>query len=81
MCDKETCTRCGEPKEDVERQFSFGIYAGLMCRQCAYDAYRDHCGYVKDAQGNIIEAGQQGDVTTLAEFEAGGYEAIYGEES
>ena len=74
----ETCTRCGKQKNDVERQYSFGIYAGLMCGECAYDAYRDHCGLVK--QGNqYVEGGEQGDVTTLAEFELGGYDAIYGE--
>ena len=80
MAHNDTCTRCGEDKPDVERQFSFGIYAGRMCNQCAYDAYRDHCGLSKNAAGEIVEEGEQGAVEDLDEFQRGGYVAITGEE-
>jgi len=63
------CTRCCEPKKSVERRYSYGYYAGRLCDQCAYDAYRDHCGL----------EGSQGRVEELAEFDYGGYSAIEGE--
>ena len=59
---------CGRGK--VEIQYSFGFYAGKMCDKCAYERYADHCGI----------GGKQGRVEDLAEFEVGGYDAIYGEE-
>ena len=44
-----TCTSCGST-EDVESRYSFGIYAGRLCRKCCYN-YRDHCG-IDQEQGN-----------------------------
>lgn len=78
--DVDCCTHCGKDKPDVDRRYSFGIYAGLMCGRCAYDTYRDHCGLREVSPGRFVEDGGQGDVTTLHEFEAGGWDAIYGEE-
>jgi hypothetical protein len=63
------CTSCGEEKDDVETRYSFGIYAGRLCKKCCMK-YRDHCGIDQN----------QGRVEDLDEFEAGGYEAIYGEQ-
>jgi hypothetical protein len=37
------CTKCGEESRDVEERWSFGYYAGRLCRECCY-SYRDHCG-------------------------------------
>lgn len=62
------CTSCGEERDDVERRYSFGIYAGRLCEDCCH-TYRDHCGLDQP----------QGAVEELAEFELGGYDAIYGE--
>ena len=78
MCSK--CSRCGEEKDDVDRRFSYGFYAGMYCDKCAYEAYADHCGLVKKADGTYAEEGEQGAVEELAEFEAGGYDAIEGED-
>lgn len=44
-----TCTSCGSTK-DVESRYSYGIYAGRLCRECCY-GYRDHCG-IDQEQGN-----------------------------
>ena len=70
MNDQEyyTCTSCEkyEPNEVTER-YSFGYYAGRLCLKCC-GKYRDNCGET------------QGRVEDLAEFEAGGYAAIEGED-
>lgn len=62
------CTSCGNEKQDVERRWSFGFYAGRLCESCCMK-YRDHCGLDQS----------QGRVEDLAEFEYGGYDAVYGE--
>jgi len=48
-CDREfnadrytTCSKCGSKKQ-VEERHSFGVYAGILCKDCCY-SYRDHCG-------------------------------------
>lgn len=52
------CFKCGEKKDTVEEQYSFGVYAGRMCRECAINGYRDHCGLLDGEQGDyrILEA-------------------------
>lgn len=51
----DTCTCCGEYKPgDVERRFSFGIYAGRLCSECARK-YVDHCGLDGYGQGDPRE--------------------------
>ena len=67
---KHTCRRCGEVRRDVEERYSFGIYAGRFCVPCC-SSYSDNCG---------LTAAGQGDPTTLHEFEAGGWDAINGED-
>ena len=37
------CTKCGEESSTVERRWSFGYYAGRLCRECCF-SYSDHCG-------------------------------------
>lgn len=66
----EICHRCDKQRADVEERYSFGYYAGRYCVPCAIAAYSDHCG---------LRDGNQGDPTTLHEFEAGGWDAIEGE--
>lgn len=60
------CSRCRQPKDDVLERYSFGIYAGKMCDDCAYRGYRDHCGLVRNPDGTYSE-GRQGDPNTLDE--------------
>lgn len=39
------CGRCHEQKPGAKQErYSFGVYAGRMCEECAYSRYRDHCG-------------------------------------
>lgn len=66
----DTCTKCGETKPGkVDNRYSFGIYAGRLCEKCCR-SFRDHCGIDQP----------QGDVRSLHEFEAGGWEAIEGDQ-
>lgn len=39
----ENCFGCGEMRPDVERRYSFGVYAGALCIPCC-TKYRDNCG-------------------------------------
>jgi hypothetical protein len=50
--DTGICPRCGEHKRDIDEQFSFGVYAGVMCRDCAISGYRDACGHRPEGQGD-----------------------------
>jgi hypothetical protein len=36
------CPRC--EKREAFEQYSFGVYAGRLCDECAYDGFTDHCG-------------------------------------
>jgi len=48
----DTCTCCGTYKPgDIEKRFSFGAYAGLLCTECARK-YADHCGLDGHEQGD-----------------------------
>jgi hypothetical protein len=55
MCE---CTRCGEEKDDVNRRYSFGVYAGNLCDKCAYESYSDHCGLFLKSDGTYSEEGE-----------------------
>ena len=46
------CPSCHQPSQTIEEQYSFGVYAGIMCRLCAIRGYRDQCGHGPDGQGN-----------------------------
>ena len=46
------CPKCEELSETIEEQYSFGIYAGIMCQKCAIRGFRDQCGYGPDGQGD-----------------------------
>jgi len=43
------CRKCVST-EDVEERYSFGVYAGILCKECCY-GYRDHCG-IDQEQGS-----------------------------
>lgn len=43
------CPKCERPDTDanpIDEQYSFGVYAGVMCRACAIASYRDGCGHI-----------------------------------
>ena len=41
---KTECPRCYKYKSDVEKRYSFTIYAGKMCEDCAISGFTDQCG-------------------------------------
>ena len=46
------CSRCGKyDPDDVEERYSYGVYAGRLCAQCAWEGFRDHCGLGPEGQG------------------------------
>ena len=45
---------CKRAKPDVDEQYSFGVYAGVMCGDCARTKYRDGCG-LDGPQGNAVD--------------------------
>lgn len=46
------CPSCDKPSHTIEEQYSFGVYAGVMCEQCARSKYRDQCGHGPEGQGD-----------------------------
>lgn len=46
------CPSCDRVKPDIDEQYSFGIYAGVMCTDCARKGFRDQCGHSPEGQGN-----------------------------
>lgn len=63
-CNRDGCTGDGAPR------YSYGVYAGFLCRNCAIDGFRDACG--------LLDDGRQGDPNDLDEpIEA---DVGYGEE-
>lgn len=54
------CPECGQEKPDIDEQCSFGYYAGVSCRDCAIDGFRDHCGHSPEGQGNPQELDDYG---------------------
>ena len=53
------CFKCGEDKDDVEVRYSYGVYVGRTCTDCAM-TYRDHCGIDQD-QGSPAELEAMGE--------------------
>ena len=58
---KEMCHVCKQLKPDVEKQYSYGVYAGTMCKDCAINGFRDHCGHTGH-MGTEQEWNELGDV-------------------
>lgn len=46
------CPQCNKPKPDIDEQYSYGVYAGVMCTDCAISGFRDQCGYGPEGQGD-----------------------------
>lgn len=46
------CPRCQQKKSTIEEQYSYGVYAGVMCRDCAIVGFNDCCGYRPEGQGH-----------------------------
>ncbi len=59
---------CSCGRDDKREQYSFGIYAGKMCDECAYEKYADHCGLGLEGQGDQNELRMMGET-----IEAEGY--------
>jgi len=56
----EECRRCHKqvPQGQVSERYSFTVYAGKMCDECAYNSYRDHCG-LDGGQGNPADLDEE----------------------
>ncbi len=46
------CPSCDQPKDTIDEQYSYGVYAGVMCTECAIRKYKDGCGHVDGQQGS-----------------------------
>ena len=46
------CPQCEQPSDTIEEQYSYGVYAGVMCRPCAIQGFRDQCGHGPSGQGS-----------------------------
>ena len=49
------CPRCNKEKDSIDEQYSYGVYAGVMCRDCAIEGFNDACGHRPEGQGRIEE--------------------------
>jgi hypothetical protein len=47
------CNRCR--KDGGAIRHSFGVYAGFLCYQCAWDSFIDHCGLAPEGQGSAAD--------------------------
>ena len=45
VLDEGVCPECDKKSKTIGFQFSYGIYAGVMCENCARSKYRDQCGH------------------------------------
>jgi hypothetical protein len=46
------CPHCETKSDTIDEQYSFGVYAGVMCEPCARRSFRDQCGHGPDGQGD-----------------------------
>lgn len=51
VLERGICPRCGRKSSTIDEQYSFGVYAGVFCRDCCR-GYRDDCGHGPEGQGN-----------------------------
>jgi len=49
------CPQCEHKRADVDEQYSYGVYAGYMCKACAVNGFNDACGHRPEGQGNPAE--------------------------
>jgi hypothetical protein len=45
------CPKCERRSGTIDEQYSYGVYAGVMCRPCAISSYSDACGHRWEGQG------------------------------
>jgi hypothetical protein len=45
VLDSGKCPRCDKKRNDIDEQYSFGAYAGVMCTDCAKQGFKDQCGH------------------------------------
>lgn len=55
------CPKCEQKKDSIDEQYSYGVYAGVMCRDCAIASYRDACGHRAEGQGRPAELIEMGE--------------------
>lgn len=53
------CPRCDKKSSTIDEQYSFGVYAGVMCQACAKSGFRDACGHGPDGQGNPADLDEE----------------------
>ncbi len=46
------CPMCNKQSSTIDEQYSFGVYAGVFCAECAISKYRDACGHRAEGQGD-----------------------------
>ena len=56
--EQPACMRCGS-EENVDKRYSFGIYAGRLCETCCF-IFKDHCG-IGQKQGTATEYERNGE--------------------
>jgi hypothetical protein len=49
------CDKCRQFHSTVDIQYSYGVYAGVLCEPCARKGYRDQCGFGPGGQGTRAE--------------------------
>jgi len=47
VLDSGECPKCHRKDNTVDEQYSFGVYAGVMCTSCAKSGFSDQCGHGK----------------------------------
>jgi hypothetical protein len=45
VLDSGVCPRCQKKSSTIDQQYSFGVYAGVMCKPCAIRGFTDGCGH------------------------------------
>lgn len=49
------CPSCETQQPDIDTQYSYGVYAGVMCKACAIRRFNDACGHRPEGQGDWRE--------------------------
>ena len=49
------CPSCETPQPGIAEQYSYGVYAGVMCEACAIRRFNDACGHRPEGQGDWRE--------------------------
>ena len=52
VLERGICPRCDRRSSTIDEQYSYGVYAGVMCKACAIAGFNDACGHRPEGQGN-----------------------------